>query len=152
HKIEYFVEARYQYQVWELDTPLPVRRFRSKADVEALVNAFHEVHERGFAVRDEGSQLECLNWKGRLTVQLPTSVKKGGVRSKAAGRGEPFTRRPVYFGETGSVEAPIYKGLNLPRGARIAGPAIIEEPTTTIVVYPQATARVSDSDNYILER
>jgi N-methylhydantoinase A len=152
HKIEYFVEARYQYQVWELDTPLPVRRFRSKSDVEALVNAFHEVHERVFAVRDEGSQLECLNWKGRLTVQLPTSVKKGGIRSKAAGSGEPVTHRPIYFGETGSVQAPIYKGLNLPRGARIIGPAIIEEPTTTIVVYPQTTARVSDSDNYILER
>src|SRR5262249_18394882 len=55
HKIEYFVEARYQYQVWELDTPLPVSRFRTKSDVDALVNVFHEVHERVFAVRDEGS-------------------------------------------------------------------------------------------------
>ncbi|MBS0222381.1 MAG: hydantoinase/oxoprolinase family protein [Proteobacteria bacterium] len=152
HKIEYFVEARYQYQVWELDTPLPVRRFGSKLDVDALVDAFHDVHERVFAVRDESSQLECLNWKGRLTVQLPSSIKKGVPASKTAGTGQPFARRRLYFGQTGRIEAPIYKGLNLPRGTRITGPAIIEEPTTTIVVYPQTTARVSDSDNYILER
>ncbi|WGS19187.1 MULTISPECIES: hydantoinase/oxoprolinase family protein [unclassified Bradyrhizobium] len=152
HKIEYFVEARYQFQVWELDTALPVRRFCDKADVEALVNAFHEVHERVFAVYDEDSQLECLNWKGRLTVRLPNSVRRDGVKSKAVRTGEPFARRRVYFSETGSVEAPIYKGSNLARGNRITGPAIIEEPTTTIVIYPLATARVSDSDNYILER
>ena len=30
------------------------------------------------------------------------------------------------------------------------GPAIIEEPTTTVVVYPGTTARVSDAGNYIL--
>jgi N-methylhydantoinase A len=152
HKIEYFVEARYQYQVWELDTPLPVSRFHSKADVDALLNAFHEVHERVFAVRDEGSQLECLNWKGRLTVHLPSSIKIGAAKSTRVGTPEPFSRRRVYFGEIGSVEAPIYRGLDLPRGARIPGPAIIEEPTTTIVVYPETSARVSDSDNFILER
>ena len=52
-RIEYFVEARYPSQVWELDTPLPVKRFRSEADVAALVEAFHAVHERVFAVRDD---------------------------------------------------------------------------------------------------
>jgi N-methylhydantoinase A len=152
HKIEYFVEARYQYQVWELDTPLPVSRFRTKADVDALVNAFHEVHERVFAVRDEGSQVECLNWKGRLTVHLDSPVKEGAAQAKSAGIAKPFTRRRTYLGEIGSVETPIYKGLDLPRGTHIPGPAIIEEPTTTIVVYPGTSARVSDADNFILQR
>jgi N-methylhydantoinase A len=152
HKIEYFVEARYQYQVWELDTPLPVSRFLTKADVEALLNAFHEVHERVFAVRDEGSQLECLNWKGRLTVHLPNPVKRAAAETKAKGAVEPFASRRTYLDEMGSVETPIYKGLDLPRGARIRGPAIIEEPTTTIVIYPGTSARVSDADNFILQR
>jgi N-methylhydantoinase A len=35
-------------------------------------------------------------------------------------------------------------------GARIAGPAIIEEPTTTIVVYPGLSAVLSPAGNYIL--
>ena len=36
-------------------------------------------------------------------------------------------------------------------GATIAGPAIIEEPTTTIVVYPGTQAAVSDAGNYVLK-
>jgi N-methylhydantoinase A len=35
-------------------------------------------------------------------------------------------------------------------GAEIAGPAIIEEPTTTIVVYPGLSASLSAAGNYIL--
>jgi N-methylhydantoinase A len=152
HKREYFVEARYQYQVWELDTPLPVLRFRTNSDVEALVNAFHEVHERVFAVRDEGSRLECLNWKGRLTVHLPNPVRQAAASDRPPGVAEPFARRRAYFGEVGNVETPIYKGVDLPRGARVFGPAIIEEPTTTIVVYPGNSAWVSSTNNFILER
>ena len=58
---EYFAEARYKSQVWELDTPLPVKRFRSPKDVGALVEAFHTVHDRVYAVRDEQSEVECVN-------------------------------------------------------------------------------------------
>src|SRR5580658_9672208 len=47
------VEARYRSQVWELDTPLPVKRFHTAKDVAALVEAFHAVHDRVYAVRDE---------------------------------------------------------------------------------------------------
>jgi hypothetical protein len=55
HK-EFLVEARYKSQVWELDTPLPVTRFRTPKDVAALVEAFHTVHDRVYAVRGEQSE------------------------------------------------------------------------------------------------
>ena len=34
----------------------------------------------------------------------------------------------------------------------MAGPAIIEEPTTTVVVYPGWTATVTDTGDYALTR
>ena len=67
---EYLVEARYKSQVWELDTPLPVTRFRTPKDVAALVEAFHTVHDRVYAVRDEQSEVECVNWRGRIAIRL----------------------------------------------------------------------------------
>jgi N-methylhydantoinase A len=147
-RIDLFVEARYKSQVWELDTKLPCHRFRSAADVAALVEAFHQVHERVYAVRDAGSPVECVNWKGRLTVGLGAKppATSGVARSRAAAaRGT----RKAYFGD-GWVDAPVYRGEAMAPGDTLAGPAIIEEPTTTVVVYPGCTARVSAAGNFIL--
>ncbi len=150
HRIELFVEARYRSQVWELSTPLPVKRFRSEADVAALVEAFHAVHDRVYAVRDEGSQVECVNWRGRLSVTLaaPPEPADGAA---AAHSPAPHSRRAAYFGNGAAVAAPVFRGEALRPGAVVAGPAIIEEPTTTVVVYPGMRASVSAAGNYVLD-
>jgi N-methylhydantoinase A len=46
---------------------------------------------------------------------------------------------------------PRYDGRALTAGARIAGPAIVREPTTTVVVYPGSSALVTPLGNYVLE-
>ena len=148
--IEYFLEARYLFQVWELDVPIPISRFRDQKEVDALVEAFHEVHERVFAVRDVESQVECLNWKGRARVSLARPPERSAAAG-ADGENAPVAHRPAYFGEAGQIDAPIYHGDALRPGAHIAGPAIIEEPTTTLVVYPGMAARLSAANNYLLE-
>ena len=148
-KQELFVEARYAGQVWELDTPLPCERFGQESDVEKLVETFHMVHERVFAVRDEGSVLECVNWKGRITAGLDREpVQADLVAERPAG--EPYRSRQVYFGDKDAMSTPIFRGSDLARGTTVCGPAIIEEPTTTIVVYPGMSAKISGAGNYLL--
>ena len=148
-KQELFVEARYAGQVWELDTPLPCERFGQESDVEKLVETFHMVHERVFAVRDEGSVLECVNWKGRITAGLDREpVQADLVAERPAG--EPYRSRQVYFGDKDAMSTPIFRGSDLARGTTVCGPAIIEEPTTTIVVYPGMSATISGAGNYLL--
>ncbi|MEM9881279.1 MAG: hydantoinase/oxoprolinase family protein, partial [Pseudomonadota bacterium] len=56
------VEARYPRQGWDIELPLPVQRFDSTADIEALKQAFHETHDRIFAVRDDASEIEVVSW------------------------------------------------------------------------------------------
>ena len=148
-KKELLVEARYAAQVWELDTPLPCERFRQGSDVEALVEAFHAVHERIFAVRDEGSSLECVNWKGRITARLDSALAKAEVITERP-VGKPHQKRLAYFGSDEPILTPIFRGIELTRGTKVCGPAIIEEPTTTIVVYPGMSAQISGADNYLL--
>ena len=46
---------------------------------------------------------------------------------------------------------PRYRGQTLYPGAEIEGPAVIEEPTTTLVVYPGSRARVTPLGTYLLE-
>ena len=97
YRKEYFAEARYKSQVWELDTPLPVKRFRSHKDVAALVEAFHAVHDRVYAVRDEQSEVECVNWRGKISIRLSKPAKACSQRI-ARHKPKPWSTRAAYFG------------------------------------------------------
>jgi N-methylhydantoinase A len=148
-RTDLLVEARYKAQVWELDTPLPFRRPGTHADGETLAEAFHQAHERVYAVRDEGSPVEFVNWKGRLSIRLfapPPPPARAAIPHAA----KPAGMRTCFFVETGRVETPVFRGTDLAPGARISGPAIVEEPTTTLVVYPGLSADMSAAGNYIL--
>jgi N-methylhydantoinase A len=57
----------------------------------------------------------------------------------------------AYFTETGLATVPRHDGPSLPAGTRIDGPAILREPTTTVVVYPGSSAVVTQHGNYLLE-
>jgi len=149
-KKEFFAEARYKSQVWELDTPLPVKRFRSQKDVAKLVEAFHAVHDRVYAVRDEASEVECVNWRGAISIRLAAPPQPISARRRRHAPKQAATRS-AYFGNGKARRTPVYRGLDLKPGAEISGPAIIEEPTTTIVVYPTMSAEVSPSGHYILK-
>ena len=149
YRIEYFAEARYLGQVWELDTPLASGEFTAQADVDRFTEAFHEVHERVFAVRDEGSPVEIVNWKARLTARIASQSAPAVARMSAA-KGEPSSKRNCFFGNSEPVSTSIYKPGDIGFGTTIRGPAIVEEPTTTLVVYPGMTATVSSSGNFLL--
>ena len=151
HVVELFAEARYVAQIWELETPLPRTRFDSNYDVDELKDAFHKVHERVFEVRDEASEVECVNWKARLTVRVGASVKSGAKLGGGDTQSSPTATRLCYFGNQRAIATPVFRGSDLSPGARIAGPAVIEEPTTTVVVYPGMAALLSSSGNYVLD-
>jgi N-methylhydantoinase A len=148
-RIEFYAEARYLAQVWELDTPVACRRFASGADVAELKKTFDDLHERVFAVRDEDSPVEIINWKGRLVVELAKKMEPTPA-TPAFPAADPGRSRLCFFGGNEGVQTPIFKPGDLKLGMRIEGPAIVEEPTTTLVVYPGMSARISGAGNYIL--
>jgi N-methylhydantoinase A len=149
--VDYFVEARYAYQVWELEVPVRAR-IDSDEDLDALRAAFDEAHERVFSVTEPGAALECLTWKARLTAP----VGRQAVEAIASGEAQtgsatgPGRYRPAYFGgewrETGIVT-----GGALAAGTAVSGPLIVEEPTSTLVVPPGATLHVTAVGNYHVE-
>jgi N-methylhydantoinase A len=148
--VEYFVEARYRAQVWELDTALPTPRFDSDADVAALIEAFHQAHDRVYAVRDEDSPVECVNWKGRISIR-PFDPPAAPDPVDDRHTPDADTKRSCFFGDSARESTPIFRGDDLTAGADISGPAIIEEQTTTIVVYPGMRATLSAAGDYILD-
>lgn len=144
----YFVEARYRFQVWELEIEVARNHFDSPLHVEQLVEEFHRMHDRVFAVMDVGQAVECLNWRGRLiaAVNAPSIDPSEHIDNIKA---DVNRQRQVFF-DNEMIETPIFYGENLGAGTIIDGPAIIEEETSTLVVHPGATARVSAGGRYIL--
>jgi N-methylhydantoinase A len=146
----YRVSAHYAAQVWELDVELAVHRFESEADCEAIARAFHECHERVFAVADPASEIEFLNWTGRITLRLPrvAQVPAAGAGGAASGA-ERFRRAWFSLDEVHSAR--VVRGADLISGASVEGPALIEEETTTLVIPPGLVARLSPHESYIVE-
>jgi N-methylhydantoinase A len=61
------------------------------------------------------------------------------------------TERPVYF-DGRFVTTPVYEREELARGARLSGPAIVEEMGATTVIPPSWSAVVGDRGELVLER
>jgi len=59
-------------------------------------------------------------------------------------------RREVWFEASGVVETPIHRRENLAPGDRLAGPAIVEQLDTTVVVEPGDVAVTDDFGNLVI--
>lgn len=136
--IEFFAEARYPDQVWEIEVPLASRRFESDADVQALVSEFHKTHEDIFAINDPDSGVEVVGW----TASVKCKLREGESGSLAARdlKTSVDGSRKVYFSGHGHVDATVRRFEVMKEGEVLQGPAIIESPFTTVVVDPGATA------------
>ena len=147
-EIRYFVEARYRFQVWELEIELKNGEFKSETDIEDLIAKFHQMHERVFAIIDEGQTVECLNWRGRLIGKVDAPSLEPSRTSSAKSKKHDREKETIFDGK--KVKTSIYKGEALSVGDRISGPAVVEEPTSTLVVYPGSSVVVSGGGRYII--
>lgn len=143
---EFIVEARYRYQVWELEVHLNLDCFTSDNDVGELERLFHEAHERVFGVHEPGQRIECLFWRGRATARLPIPVP-GRPPSEQAGERR---HADAYFRRLGTVSVPRFAANDLAADVAIDGPAVLDLPTTTIVVYPGSKIHRTSSGNFVM--
>ncbi|NKB48650.1 MAG: hydantoinase/oxoprolinase family protein [Alphaproteobacteria bacterium] len=128
--IEYTVEARYASQVWEIEVPLANDTFTDDAQLAALVEGFHAMHEQIFAIRDPGSVIEFVGWTATARCRLRAG--DGGRLGAGADRSVSGSRK-VYFSGAGEAEAVLHDFETMASGVEHQGPAIIESPFTTVV-------------------
>ena len=69
---------------------------------------------------------------------------------RASGSARVKGKRKAYF-DGKFVLTRIYDGTRLRAGHRVKGPAIIEEPFTTIVLHPRQSATLERNGNYRIE-
>jgi N-methylhydantoinase A len=131
---------RYRGQSYEVS--VPVADLRTDADLAALGKRFHEAHRRRYGHMAESEAIEIVNFQVTAVGQIPKPRFHKVEPPERAAAPLPHETRDAYF-ETGTVtRVPVFRRAALGPGATIDGPAVIEEKTSTIVLYPGQRAAV----------
>ncbi|GAB3760560.1 hydantoinase/oxoprolinase family protein [Ramlibacter monticola] len=135
-RFELRLDCRYIKQYHEVSVPVAAAAMRSH-DAAAIARAFHAEHLRlyGYSLEAEGSPVEIINVRlqaiGATDRPAYRSDKRAGTAVESALKG----RRAIYLPERNAFgEVPVHDGHRLRCGHRVAGPALIEQRTTAIVV------------------
>jgi N-methylhydantoinase A len=147
-RVERMAVLCYPGQTFDMPVPLPARRgpldARGLADT---VERFHRLHEElhTYACRDEEPVLRGVRIKA-TAVEERLALPR--LPRRPAGSPRLGARKAFFRGRL--VATPVWAGPRLAPGQTIAGPAIVEEPFTTIVLGPGQRAKVDPRGNYAI--
>ncbi|MBB4175014.1 hydantoinase/oxoprolinase family protein [Sulfitobacter noctilucicola] len=118
-------------------------------DIAAVEAAFDAAYQNTFGRLLKAGVRRILNLRSAVTGKRP-KFDLSTLAPTTSGAVEPKAQRPVHFGDAWHDTA-IYDRLDLPVGTVIAGPAILEQPDTTVLIEPHLQGRVDDFGNTIIE-
>ena len=143
------VRCRYQNQEFAVEVPVPAGPVTEET-LTKMVSEFHEIYEREYTYRLAagveiiGLHLVAAAEVGKLEL---VALPKTGAKLEDAVKG----RRMVDYATEGRHEATIYDSTKFEPGMRFTGPAVIEDPGTTIVVHPGNRVFIDDFGNTHIE-
>ena len=141
-------DARYVGQGYELTVPVPA----GALDAAALARvraAFDEVYAARYGYANPTEPVEIVTWKLSAVGGSPRIALAKAPRR--AGAAAPKGRRRAWFPEAGGfTETPVYDRYALGAGARLEGPAIVEERESTTVLPPGTAATVDEWANLLV--
>ncbi|MEM7094333.1 MAG: hydantoinase B/oxoprolinase family protein [Actinomycetota bacterium] len=143
--LRYELELHHPGQIWSVRVRLDGAAF----DPAAARASFEEEYQRLYGhVQPDGTiMLASL----RLIASASTGAIASPVLPESAESPVALANRSVFFGDDGWCDSDVYDGARLRPGARIAGPALVEELTTTVVVRPRDELFVDPSGDFVIE-
>jgi N-methylhydantoinase A len=134
---------RYRGQSYEVAVPVP--QLRDANDIADLVRRFHDAHQRRYGHMAQAEAVEIVNFQVTAVglIPKPTMRRFDPTETQA----KPHATRPAHFNAGDAREVPVLLRSTLRPGMRIEGPAIIEEKTSTTVLYPAQHGTVDEYMN-----
>lgn len=147
--MERFLDLRYRGQEHTVRTPVPAAALQDADQFDLLLEKFHELHEQAYSFRQD-DPVEIVNFHvvgwGKEDKPSFAPLSNDGRSLEQAFKGE----RPVDFEGVGNVQSVVYERGLLPTGIEIDGPAVVEEPACTTIVYPQQKMTVDRFGNLVI--
>jgi len=145
------VEMRYIGQFHEVEIELPAGPLNAES-LQVLLKNFHAKYERMYTYSMPWRPAELLTF--RLKVTAPARPLRMAAGDKNPGRIESArtgSRRCLFPDHAERVETPVYDWDRLEPGHKVAGPALIDDKTTTVLVVPGFTCEVDAYRNLLLQ-
>jgi N-methylhydantoinase A len=132
--LQRFADMRYMGQEHTVKVPLPGGQIAAEA-MPDINDRFHTLHEQTYTFRLD-TPVELVNYH----VTALGRVKQPEFKTLDGGQGSLNDARKgarrVNFDELGFHQADIYERNLLPVGVAVKGPVVVEEPSSTTVVFP----------------
>jgi N-methylhydantoinase A len=152
--IVYELDMHYVGQTHAIGVPLPVRFGATTTGIDAAIirQAFEAAYQAQFSRKLSGIAVKIVTLRTaaigrRPHFDLAALAPSPDASIDNARLGE----RKVWF-DGAWHQTSIWSRLDLPTGAVICGPAILEQPDATTVVEPDLVARVDPLGNILIER
>ncbi len=140
-------DMRYAGQGFEILVRLPEGPWDARS-APLVADAFAAAYREIYALNPPGARPEMINL--RVAVTAPADAVALPVVAREAEDGLKG-RRPVRFGaDGGALDAPVYDRARLPIGRRIEGPALVEEPESTLLVPPGVWFQAEPNGNIVV--
>ena len=136
------LEMRYVGQEYTVNVPVGLDELQEPDFRATLERRFDGAHERRYGHANRGAPTELVVLRSTALGELGRAPAR--AQTAAPADAIPYRRAEVRFGGA-AVDTPFFDREALGIGACFDGPAIIEEPTATTVVSPDATVRVDRS-------
>lgn len=159
HQFLRTADLRYFGQAFEVRVPVPDGPVTTET-LRTVADRFHAEHRSTYGYDFSGDPTQQVEWvnlrvSGIGPIQRP-EIRRAGPDDRAASAGErtgTSTTRPVCFDPAeGYVDTPVLWRTDLAPGARVEGPAIVEEFGSTVPLHPGFTATVDAYRNLIVTR
>ena len=143
-EFRYSIDMRYGHQAYELTVPVEDSEIEEGA-LEAIAERFHSQHFTTYDYNAPDEPIQLVNMRvsaiGKFGADFIASRN-----SSASGNGGISARsqREVYFKESGRISCSVYDRGDLYPGAEIQGPAVIQESSSTVIVYPNQSAAATE--------
>jgi N-methylhydantoinase A len=150
----YELDMHYVGQTHAISVPLPVTLGEATTGIDAATigRAFEAAYQAQFSRKLDGIPVKIVSLRTAAIGRRPHfSLAALAPPPHAALDQARAGTRPVWF-YGGWHDTAIWSRLDLPVGAHIAGPAILEQPDATTVVEPGLAARVDALGNIVIER
>lgn len=151
-EFQYSIDMMYYGQYYEVTVSFTKEEMESLS-IEKIENKFHETHQQLYGYSTSEMQVDVINFNlSAIGITEKPKMKQTEYRGQDVAHAVKGSR-PISHGEKGKlIETPVYDGDLLVHGNHIAGPAIIEQKVTTIVVLDSFNVLVDKTDNYIMYR